>query len=429
MNRYSESERMFQQALELIPNGATKARVPQSFVDGPWPVYVSKTEGPYFWDVDGNRFTDYLCAFGPIILGYNHPRVDQAVIEQIKKGFICSLSSPLQNELAEKLIDLIPSAEMASFLKTGSAACSLAVRFARAYTGRDHIIRWGYHGWHDWCLGSKGVGDLPMGMDKYADRTKLDAYGDWIGVPQAIRDLTHAFEYNNLASLEALLDEYVGNVACIIMMPFEVEFPQPGFLEGVRELADKHDVVLIFDEIRSWPWMGLGGAQERFGVLPDLTCLSKAIANGYPLAAVVGKKEIMKTDIFLSGTFLVNSLEMAAALATIDELETEDAISTIWKRGERFCAGLQDAISDRGIHGRVAGPPCQPFLAFAAEEGARNEPIKREFYVEAAMRGVFLHPNHHWFINMAHTDAVIEESLVAIGAALDAALEKASQGE
>lgn len=402
---YKKSQEIFEKAKKLIPNGGGPTRIPESFIDGPWPIYMKKALGPYFWDVDDNKYIDYLCAFGPVILGYSNPKVNVAVIEQIKNGHISGLSSPIQNTLAEKLIQLIPCAERVCFQKSGSDACSVAVRLARAYTGRDKIIRWGYHGWHDWALGKKGAKKV---LNVAAG--EKSPFASWAGVPKCIRELTYTFEYNNLDSLEKVLEENKREVACIIMMPFDVDLPKKGFLEGVRELANKYDVVLIFDEVRSFLWMGLGGAQKYFGVTPDLTVVSKAMANGYPLSAVVGRKDIMEASVFTSGTYWVSSLEMAASLATIKELEETKAIEKIWYIGEKFQKGLNNLVEKFQIEAEVVGVPCQPFLRF---KDSRIGAIEKKtfFYLEAARRGVFFHPYHHWFITASHTDEIIDQTL------------------
>jgi glutamate-1-semialdehyde aminotransferase len=401
-SRFAESERLFSEALTLIPGGATKARIPTAFTDGPWPIYTKKVKGCHFWDVDGNKYIDYLCAFGPIVLGYCNSKVDRAVVREIKKGFIANLCFPIQHELAKKLIEIIPCAERVYFTKTGSAACTLAVRIARAYSGKDRIVRWGYHGWHDWCLGKKGLGKV-LGQRK-------GPYLESTGVPKQVSELTKTFEYDNLISLEKTLEENRGEIACIIMQPLEFEEPRAGFLEGVRELANKHKAVLIFDEIRTWPRMGLGGAQERFGVTPDITTLSKGIANGYPISAIVGKAEVMDTDVFFSGTYLVSTFEMVAALVTIRELENW-GLEHIWRMGARFTDGLQRIVKKTGTGVRVVGVPSMPYLLFDSGDSKFDAEMKRSFYLDLVQRGVFLHPNTHWFLSTAHTPKIVDRSL------------------
>ena len=260
-SKVQKSRELFEEAKTLMPGGVQAARRPKLFFEE-YPIFMQRAKGSHIWDVDGNEYVDWMMSYGPVILGHSYPRVDQAVIEEMKNGFLFNLTPPMQLELAKKLIELIPCAEMVQFVATGSGATSAAVRIARAYTGREKIIRWGYHAWHDWAIGER-PGILPKVMED-----------------------TLTFSYNDLDSLEAVLEKHKHNVACIIMMPLAVELPKPGFLEGVRDLADSYGAVLIFDEIRSWPRMSLGGAQEYYGVTPDMTTISKGIANGHSISAV-----------------------------------------------------------------------------------------------------------------------------------------------
>jgi len=278
-------------------------RRPYNFIEGEYPVYIDHGYGSHIVDVDGNDYIDMLCAYGPIILGYSEPEINQAVIEQMEKGFCFSLVQPVQNELIKRLIKLIPSAEMAILVKTGSDATGVAVRLARGYSGKDKILRCGYHGWHDWCVEVKG------------------------GVPRASCELTLEFPYGDLDALEKMLKENKDEVAGIIITPVghplakPVSAPPAGYLEGVRSLADQYEAVLIFDEVRSGFRVSMGGAQEKYKVTPDLSTFGKALANGYPLSACVGRADVMKEaeeHVFISSTFFPNSLEMVAAMKCLD---------------------------------------------------------------------------------------------------------------
>ena len=409
---YPKSREEFAGARGLIPGGVTAARRPTSFSDvADWPIYTERVDGCHVWDVDGNRYIDYLCAFGPIVLGYRNRRVNEAAIREIRRGFIANLSFTIQNRLAERLIELLPSAERVLFTKTGSDACTLAVRLARGYTGRDRVVRWGYHGWHDWCLGRKGAGEV-LGQ-------RTGPYLDAAGVPDQVAELTDTFVYGDLQSLEQALERHRGEVACIILQPFEFELPPDGFLQGVRALADRHGAVLVFDEIRTWPRVHLGGAQHYLGVTPDLTAISKALANGYPISALVGKAEVMEADVFYSSTYLVSTFEMAAALETLRQLQA-GALERIWELGRRFSDGLAQLVAGSGVQARVLGIPPQPFLLFDSGDPARDLERKRVFYRSALDHGVFLHPNTHWFISSAHTPYLVDQTLAALERSLHA---------
>ncbi|MCL6648799.1 MAG: aminotransferase class III-fold pyridoxal phosphate-dependent enzyme, partial [Chloroflexi bacterium] len=250
-------------AARRIPTLAqTFSKAPTQFVQGVAPVYLERGAGSHVWDVDGNEYIDYPMALGPVILGHNEPAVTAAAIAQLERGIAFSLPHPLELELAELLVEVIPCAEMVRFGKNGSDATSGAIRAARALTGRDLIACCGYHGWQDWFIGT-------------TSRSR--------GVPAAVRALTRVFRYNDLASLEQVFAEHPGQVAAVILEPVGVVPPQPGFLEGVRELAHRHGALLIFDEVVTGFRLALGGAQQLFGVTPDLACFGKALGNGFPV--------------------------------------------------------------------------------------------------------------------------------------------------
>ena len=390
-NRYAKSQEIFAKAKQIIPGGVTLAR--RDHVPGRYPIYMDRASGSHVWDVDGNEYIDWMNGYGCILLGHKYKAVDDAAIEQIGKSFISFLSNPLQNDLAELLIETIPSAEMVRFCKTGSDATDGAVRMARIYTGRDKVIRCGYHGWSDWAL---------------SNFEGLDA-----GVPQSTRDMTIPFEYNNLDSLKAAFDAHPTQIACLIMMPFETEMPADGFLEGAKKICHDNGAVFILDEVRSSYRMALGGAQEYFNVIPDLTTISKTMANGYAIGAVVGKKEVMSAinKGLFSATFFVSALEMAAAMATINILKNEPVIEHIWRIGEKLQQGLKEVVSEANLNLEIVGAPPMPFMKFCIEDEEMNNKLKMEFYAEAAAQGVYFHPGHHWFVNYSHTDDDVEKTV------------------
>ncbi|MCD4817475.1 MAG: aminotransferase class III-fold pyridoxal phosphate-dependent enzyme [Candidatus Cloacimonetes bacterium] len=400
-----KSNQLYDEALEVIPGAILGIRRPYNFVPGEYPIFFEKAEGGRVTDVDGNEYVDMLCAYGPIIIGHKEKEIDDAVIEKIQNdGFCFSLTQPIQNKLAEKLIELIPSAEQCLFLKTGSDATSTAIRIARAYTNRIKVARCGYHGWHDWCVEVKE------------------------GVPQKLWEDVHGFHYNKLDELEALMKEHGAEMAAIIITPvghplaFPVEEPKPGFLEGVKKIAEKYGTVLIFDEIRSGFRFSLGGAQEYYGVTPHLSVFGKAMANGYPISAVVGKKEIMevaKDRVFISSTFFPNSLEQVAALKTIEIMERDDILGQIRKKGTDFCNKIVKIIEESGIPCELSGAPLMPFISFPKDEKKLYKKLRVEFYTQVIRRGVFLQPYHHGYIAHRHTEKDIEQAANAIKEALD----------
>ena len=392
-----KSEEAWKEALDLCPGGVMGIRRPYNFVPGEYPLFLTEGRGGRVKDMDGNEYIDFICAYGPIILGHREPEIDEAVASQMKKGFCFTLCQPVQNELAKRMRKLIPCCEQTVFVKTGSDATTAAVRIARGFTGREKVLRCGYHGWHDWCVEVHG------------------------GVPKEVYEKTLEFHYNDLSSLEKLLVENRGEVACVIVTPVghplakPVEAPKPGYLEGVRKLATEHGAVLIFDEIRSGFRVSLGGAQERYKVTPDLALFGKAMANGYAISAICGRRDVMKpladAQVFISSTFFPNSLEMVAALATIDILEREKVPEKIWSRGEAFTKALKEVVAASGVPAHVSEVPVMPYITFPADEAKKYKERRTLFHTEAIRRGLFMQPYHHSYIAYRHTDEDLKEAL------------------
>lgn len=373
-------------AVRSDARAATRGDVLAPGTDGltRYPRYVDRCQGAYVWDLDGSRYIDYLLGYGPVILGHCHPEITQAVIAELARGnCFAPLWSTRQVELTERLCALIPGAEQALLLKTGSDATSAAVRLARIASGRDHVLRWGYNGWHDWSVHQAA------------------------GVPIGARGAE--FDLYDLDGLEHLLSSRP--VACVVTMPFEDEMSPAGHLLRVRDLAHRHGALLILDEMRSGFRIALGGAQEFLGVQADLATFSKALGNGYSISAVTGSAELMaglrKTKV--SSTFFANPADMAAALTTLDLLERSDAIQTIWDRGTELVSGMNSIISSFEAPAQIVGYPPMPFMRFAAGE----DQLRDAFFAEATRRGLLLHPAHQWFISAAHTRSDIDATLEA----------------
>lgn len=403
-----KSLELFEEGKRLSPGGVMGIRRPYNFVPGEYPIYIDRGYGGHIIDVDGNDYIDMLCAYGPIILGYEEPEINQAAIDQMKRGFCFSLVQEVQNQLLKRLIDLIPCAEMGVLAKTGSDVTGIAVRIARGYTDKPKILRCGYHGWHDWCVEVPG------------------------GVPKQITDLTIEFPYGDLVELEKKLEENKGEVAAIIITPVghplakPVVEPPEGYLQGVRELADKYKVVLIFDEIRTGFRVAMGGAQERYGVTPDMAVFGKAMANGYPISACVGKAEIMQvmeSKVFISSTFFPNSLEMVAAMKTIDILERDNVIEDIWTRGTAFLESMTKIVEDSKVPASVSGIPPMPYITFDKADDKYKE-RRTTFFTETIRRGLFIQPYHHGYICHRHTDEDLNHALNAISESLEVAKSK-----
>lgn len=382
---FTQSEEMFEKAQNLIPGGAQASNRP--YLPGPFPNYMQKGKGAHIWDVDGNEYIDYLLGYGPIILGHAYPRVNEAVKKQLDEGMQLSRSHPVQNQLAEKLISLIPCAEMVHFFKTGSCVTTAAVRIARNYTNRDKVIKCGYHGWHDWCTTGKGI-------------------------PEKVTQLTFSFEYNDLEMVERIFQENKDQIACLIMEPMVTIPPQPGFLESIQKLTKQNGAVLIFDEVKTGFRFALGGAEEYANIIPDMAVFSKGMANGFPIAAVVGKKEIMQTsiDVHLSATFNVEILSMVASLATIQELEEKRGLEHIWKMGERLRSGLNQIIKEMDLEADDEGYPPMQWVRFRYQDEEKRTRVQETFTRESIRRGIF-YPHHPWFISLSHSQKDIDKTL------------------
>jgi glutamate-1-semialdehyde 2,1-aminomutase/spore coat polysaccharide biosynthesis protein SpsF len=331
--RFTESNRFFRRAERVIPLASqTFSKSHRQWVQGAAPLFLESGRGCRVVDIDGNTYIDYVLGLLPVVLGYGDPDVVYAIEEQLDQGIVFSMPHRKETELAERLVRLIPCAEMVRFGKNGSDATSAAVRLARAYTGRDKVALCGYHGWHDWYIGTTS--------------RKL-------GVPAAVQALSVALPYNDTEPLERLLREAEDQVAALILEPAGAQRPEPGFLERVRAVTERHGVVLIFDEIITGFRIGLGGAQAHYGVTPDLAAFGKAMANGMPVSAVVGRRQIMQLmeEVFFSTTFGGEVVSIAAAIATVDKLEREAVPDRLWRLGGELRDRLNDAADRHGLGG------------------------------------------------------------------------------
>jgi 3-aminobutanoyl-CoA transaminase len=400
----TKSVELFEEAKQVIPGGVLGARKPSDFIEGEYPVFLESGKGSRLTDVDGNEYIDFLCGYGPIILGYREEEVDEAVIRQIRdKGFCFTLTQRYQNQLAKRLRELVPCSEMSVFLKTGSDATTASVRIARAYTKRVKVMRCGYHGWHDWCVEMKG------------------------GIPEKLYEDVHEFRYNDLDGLKELMGRYGDETAAIIMTPFghpnhqRMEEPAPGFLEGVREIAHKYGAVLVYDEVRTCFRLAMGGAQERYGVTPDLAVLGKGMANGYAISVVTGKREVMMASaekLFISSTFFPNSEGYVAALKTIEILERDSIIEKIWKKGGHFFNKLQEIVNRYDVGAELTGIAPMFYITFKKDEGNTHRAKRDDFYTQLIRKGIFLHPHHHGYICHRHTEQELDIAAKAVDEAM-----------
>ena len=393
--KFIKSNQMLKKVSKDIPLASqTFSKSYLQYVGGVSPLFVERAKGSYIWDVDGNEYIDMICALLPIILGYQYKKIDDAIRSQLKKGIIFSLPSPLEYELAQLLIKHIPCAQMVRFGKNGSDATTGAVRLARACTGREHIAACGYHGWHDWYIGSTTRN---------------------LGVPKSTQKLTHKFKYNNIESLEKIFKQNKGKVSAVIMEPMNYIEPEKGFLESVKKVAHKNGALLIFDEVVTGFRWSLGGAQKYFNVTPDLAAFGKSMANGMPISALVGKRKYMKKvdDIFYSFTQGGEALSISAAIATIKEIEQKKVIEYIWKLGEYLKQETQKIISKNELDGiiKIQGKPCWHILSFSNTKKYSDLEIKSYLQQEIIQKGFLWYAQHN--ISFSHTKKDIDELLQA----------------
>ena len=377
--RYSESTKFLHRAEKSIPLGSqTFSKSRTQYPVGVSPLFINKARGAYVWDIDGNKYIDLVNSLAAITIGYKNKNIDNSVRKQMKKGNIFSLPGILEAEVAELIIETVPSAEMVRFAKNGSDATTAAIRLSRAYTGREEIAFCGYHSWQDWYIGSTS-------MNK--------------GVPKDVAKLSHRFVYNEIESLRKIFDSKPNKIAAVILEPMTSEYPKNNFLSEVKDLAKKNNSVLIFDETVTGYRYSIGGAQLEFNVTPDLTTLGKGIANGYPLSAIVGKREIMKEieNIFFSGTFGGELLSLAAAKTVIQMHLDFDITSRIGSVGSKIALELQKIINSYKMEDflHISGHPTWKFLNWTGNKEFNTQIVKTYFMQEMFKRGVLVLSTHN----------------------------------
>jgi len=402
----SASEALWERARRAIPGGTqTLSKAPSQFVDGVSPKFLRRGRGAHVWDVDGNEYIDYPMALGPILLGYDHPAVTRAAVAQIHEGTTFTLMHPLEVELAELLIELIPCAERVRFAKNGADATGGAIRAARALTGREHIVATGYHGYHDWYIAS----------------TERDA-----GVPAANHALIHTVPFDDLAALLSALTEWE---TAAVIMEIPAYPPSEGYLDAALELAHRHGALLVLDEIVTGFRYALGGAQELFDFTPDLACFGKGMANGYPLAAVVGREEPMRAfeEIFFSMTYSGETVSLAAAMATLAVLRGEPVLEHIWARGAELRKGIERLGETVSFGVELAGNPPRSAIAFSDAEGQPSPLLRGLFLQECHTRGVLF--GGPIFTTYSHSEQDIAHTLEVLEAAFERMEEAHREGD
>ena len=412
--RYRKSEEQLARARRRIPLGAqTFSKSVTQFPYGAAPYFAARAKGSRLWDIDGNEYVDFVNGLCAINLGYCDDEIDDAVRTQLASGVVFTLSHALESEVAEQLCRMVPCAEMVRFGKNGSDATAGAIRLARAHTGRDRVAACGYHGWQDWYIGA-------------TSRNR--------GVPGAVSALTHVFPFGDLAALEALLVSRPGEFAAVIMEPMNVAEPPEGYLEGVKELAHHHGALLVFDETITGFRFAPGGAQQLFGVTPDLATFGKGMANGFPVSAVVGRGDLMKLmeEIFFSFTFGGETLSLAAALATMRKIERTGATAHMTAMGQRVQLGVAQLIADCGLGATmsISGHPTWSFLTIKDTAPYSSWDIKTLFLQEMFAAGILTLGTHN--LSHAHDEEDVSRLLGAYAKVLPMirdALDKGDLGQ
>jgi glutamate-1-semialdehyde 2,1-aminomutase len=403
----SRNSDYLQRGKRLIP-GLTQllSKRPDQFAPGIWPAYFSKASGANVWDLDGTRYVDMsISGIGANILGYCDPEVDAAVLKAIQQGNSSSLNCPEEVDLAELLCELHPWAQKVRYSRTGGEALAIAVRIVRAATGRDRIAFCGYHGWHDWYIA--------------ANLTESDSLADHLlpglsplGVPKGLRGTSIPFQYNRLDQLQAIFDQHPGEVAAVVMEPIRNEIPDPGFLEAVKALAKSNGAVLVFDEVSSGFRLTTGGAHRVLGVEPDVAVFAKAMSNGYPMSAIIGRQEVMEVveRTFISSTYWTDRIGPAASLATIGKYRRENVSDHLEKIGKGVQGAWTRAAREAGLEIHVYGIFPMSHFGFDGEESME----KMTYFVQEMLHRGFLASNR-FYANFAHSAENVEAYSRAVG--------------
>lgn len=394
---YKKSQELFAKAADIIPCGIYGHFSPAPLIPtSAYPFYVERAQGSKFWDVDGNEFIDYMCAYGPMVLGYNNPIVDAAADAQRQKANCATGPAEVMVELAQELVDTIPIADWAFFAKNGADMTAYSLMVARAHTGRDKIIRLkgGYHGTAPWSQSPDHHGIT------FNDARDI-IVGDW----------------NNYKALEKYVHSHRGEVAGIISTPYhhptfaDNEYASDGYWKKVESLCKNEGIVLIVDDVRAGFRMHMGGSNEFFGFKPDLIAFCKALGNGYPISTLVGTKELMNSagNVFHTGSYWFSAEPMAAALATLREMKRTNSVQLMFDIGTKLNTGLIDLAKDHGYTMKITGHPSMAYYRLCDDPSLM---LQQKWCGEATKRGAYFTSHHNWFVSAAHSDEDIDKTLL-----------------
>ena len=391
INSVSKSNAIYERAKAVIPGGIYGHY--GYFVRDKGPKFFASSQGSRFWDVDNNEYVDYMCAYGPMILGYNHPKVDEAALKQLKAGNTVSLASPVMVDLAETLVDMVSAVDWALFSKNGGDGTALAAMVARAATGRKKVIKieGGYHGVASWMQASNNPGITPSDSSEVIE-----------------------IQWNNIDALREVIERHPNDIAGFISSPYDHPvftdntLPAEGYWQQIEALCRKNGIVIIIDEVRTGFRIHLNGANVEYGFTPDLICFGKAIGNGYPLAALTGADALKQAakDVYFTGTQFFNAAPMAAARATLIELQNVDGANLMIDYGSRLKQGLTDIASQHGYDLNISGVPAMPYFRLT---NVRHR-THAAWIDECVRRGAYMLANHNNFISTAHSESDLKRT-------------------
>lgn len=403
--------RLYNEAKKYIPGGVNSAFRAAAQVGMETPIYMESGKGAYITDIEGKSYLDMSMAWGPLILGHDHPVLNEAIQKELEKAWITGACGKLEIDYCKKITEIFPGAEMVRLQTSGTEAVGAAIRLARAYTGKDELItiRGGYHGHTDTTL---------------LDITPNDeVVSSSLGIPKVIHNLVHTVHYNDIEQLESLLEKSSSSIAAVLLEPIPANmgltYPDEGYLKNIRDLCDKYGVLLVFDEVISGVWVALGGAQEKYGVIPDITVLGKAIGGGMPIGAVAGKREIMTLikplgDVYAAGTYAGHPLSMAVGLATLEYLQHNPNLqNSARERANRFSKTINIFAEKQNISCRVVAIGQLMSIFFGISENQRsfrdswkiNQKAFNDYYQYMLNNGVYLSPSSEdvMFVSVVHS--------------------------
>ncbi len=397
---------LWKKAKKLIPGGSQLlSKRSEMFLPEQWPSYYKKAKGIEVWDLDGNKYLDFsIMGIGACTLGYADPDVNQAVKKAIDNGSMATLNCSEEVELAEFLCKLHPWAKMARFARTGGESMAIAVRIARVYSGKDKVVFCGYHGWSDWYLAAN-----------LADQKNLDGHLlpglDPAGVPRGLKGTTLTFSYNNIAELEKVVSEHK-DIGVIVVEPFRHQEPRDNFLQKVKEIAGRIGAVLIFDEISIGWRLNVGGVHLLFGVNPDIAVFAKAMGNGFPMAAIIGREEVMQAaqKTFISSTYWTERIGPTAALATIKKMKKENVPAHLKKIGKMIGDGWKKMAKKHGLKINILGP--EALITFSFDYGLDSQAIRTLFTQEMLRRGFLA--SGSVYVSFAHKENHVKKYLAEV---------------